>query len=218
MMKGMALLAATVAVVLTLGCESTVRKTMYSAYETVGIEKRDILRRRVDTARDEQKDASETFQDALETFKKMYKFDGGKLERQYDKAKSAYEKSASQAKDVRESIESMNQVAGDLFKEWEKEAAQMESADLRAKSLDLRRTTQKKYEGVYSTLKKSEARMEPILRKLSDQVTFLKHNLNAKALASLHGESANIEKEIERFLKDAQVAMNEADGFIAELK
>lgn len=207
-----------VSLMVLAGCESAVRKTMYSAYETVGIEKRDILRRRVDTARDEQKEASETFQDALETFKKMYQFDGGKLEKQYDKAKSAYDRSAKQTQDVRASITSMEKVAGDLFSEWETEADKMESADLRSKSLDLRRTTQKKYEAMHGSLKKSEARMEPILRKFNDQVMFLKHNLNAKAISSLQVQSANIEKEIEGLIKETQAAIAEADNFIKDLK
>lgn len=200
------------------GCESTVRKTMYSAYEKVGIEKRDILRRRVDSARDDQKEASESFQDALETFQKMYKFDGGNLEHQYNKVKSSYERSADDAAKVHKGIVSMEKVAGDLFDEWENEAKQMESKDLREKSLELRSGTQKRYETVHATLKKSEARMDPILKKLNDQVLFLKHNLNAKAISSLSGESATMEKEIQRLMTEIKAAISEADGFIKELR
>ncbi len=203
---------------LILGCESPVRKAMYSAYETVGVEKRDILRRRVDKARDEQKDAGESFKDALEEFKKLYSFDGGSLEKQYRKMKDAYEDSEEDAKEVRTSIASMDQVAKDLFKEWESEIANMEAKDLRDRSSTLRRETKTKYDSLFTALKKSEAKMEPVLKKLHDQVLFLKHGLNAKAIASLKGQAVHIEGDIEKLMTEMNAAIREADAFIADLK
>lgn len=199
------------------GCQSAVRKTMYSAYETIGIEKRDILKSRVDDARDEQKDAAESFEDALTVFKKMYAFDGGKLEKQYAKVKDAYDDADEDAKKVRASIAKMDVVAKDLFREWSDEAAKMESTDLRKRSLDLRAQTETKYVKLHTALKKSESRMDPILKKLSDQVLFLKHNLNAKAIASLQSEGGTIQKDIEYLVVDMKASILEAEKFIAEL-
>lgn len=207
----------TLAMIATSACQSTIRNTMYSAFETVGIEKRDILKRRVDGAKNEQKAASETFKDALETFKKVYAFDGGDLEKNYSKAKSSYEKSESEAEKVRSSIKQMDVVAGDLFKEWQQEAGRIETASLRAKSLELRAKTEKRYGDLLSALKKSESRMDPVLHRLNDQVLFLKHNLNAKAISSLQGERQAIEKDIQRLIADMQTSITEADKFIAEL-
>ncbi len=216
-MKIFTLIAIGVLITSTLGCQSTIRKTMYSTFETVGIEKRDILKRRVGKAKDEQKEASKSFQDALETFRKVYAFDGGAIEKNYSKAKGSYDRSAKDAVGVRDSIKEMETVAGDLFREWEKEASSIETDSLRAKSLDLKSKTEKKYGDMLSALKKSESRMDPILRKLNDQVLYLKHNLNAKAVASLQGEGQNIERDIGRLLADMQKSIAEADKFIAEL-
>ncbi len=199
------------------GCQSAVRKTMYSAYESVGIEKRDILKSRVDDARDEQKDAAESFEDALTAFKKMYAFDGGKLEKQYSKIKDAYEDADKDAKDVRASIAKMDVVAKDLFKEWSEEASKIETSDLKKRSLDLKAQTETKYAKLHAALKKSESRMDPVLKKLSDQVLFLKHNLNAKAIASLQTESGTIQKDIERLVEEMKKSIQEAEKFIAEL-
>lgn len=206
-----------VATATSAGCQSTIRKAIYSAYETVGIEKRNILKRRVDKARDEQKDASDSFQDALETFKKVYVFEGGKLEKNYSKAKDAYDRSAKDADNVHSSIDEMETVAGDLFKEWEQEARKIETASMRSKSLDLRTQTMRKYSSMLAALKKSESRMDPILHKLNDQVLFLKHNLNAKAVASLQGESQNIERDLVRLIADMKASIAEAEGFVKEL-
>jgi ElaB/YqjD/DUF883 family membrane-anchored ribosome-binding protein len=191
---------------------------MYSAYEVVGIEKRDLLKSRVDDARDEQKEAGESFKDALERFKGLYSFDGGNLEKQYNKVKSSYDDAAGDAENVRESIKKMEVVAGDLFDEWEKEASKIETSSLRAKSRELLADTRKRYSSLHSSLKKSEARMDPVLAKLNDQVLYLKHNLNAKAIGSLKGEADNIQKDIEKLLGDMNASIAEADKFIAELR
>ena len=200
------------------GCQSAVRKTMYSAYEKVGIEKRDILKSRVDDARDEQKDAAESFEDALTAFKKMYAFDGGKLEKQYSKIKDAYDDADKDAKEVRASIAKMDIVAKDLFKVWGEEASKIDTADLRKRSLELKSQTEAKYGKLHAALKKSESRMDPVLKKLSDQVLFLKHNLNAKAIASLQTESGTIQKDIERLIEEMKASIQEAEKFIAELQ
>ena len=52
------------------------RSVYYSAMESVGVYKRDLLKKEVVAARDEQKEAGEQFQDALTRLKSIYGFDG----------------------------------------------------------------------------------------------------------------------------------------------
>ena len=56
--------------------------------------------------------------------------------------------------------------------------------------------------------------MPPVLTAFRDQVLFLKHNLNARAVASLQGESAALEEEIAHLIADMNRAIAEADAFI----
>jgi hypothetical protein len=51
--------------------------------------------------------------------------------------------------------------------------------------------------------------MTPVLAAFHDQVVFLKHNLNARAIGSLKGTSA-------RFSTDVDVLLTSLDGSIAE--
>ena len=60
--------------------------------------------------------------------------------------------------------------------------------------------------------------MTPVLRSFRDQVTFLKHNLNAKAIASLKKTSARMDTGVAELIKDIEVSMKEADSFISTLK
>ena len=54
--------------VLSLGA---CRSMMYSTYEKFGVYKRDLLRKQVTAARDEQKQAQQEFKDALTRLKEM---------------------------------------------------------------------------------------------------------------------------------------------------
>src|SRR5512145_1077155 len=84
----------------SIGC----RTAYYSTMEKFGVHKRDILKKEVVAARDEQKAASEQFKDALTRIREMYNIQGGDLEKTYDALKKDYDRSVSRADAVRERI------------------------------------------------------------------------------------------------------------------
>lgn len=59
--------------------------------------------------------------------------------------------------------------------------------------------------------------MTPVLNTLRDNTLYLKHNLNAAAIGSLKSEFAGLEREINRAIKDMQIAIAESDRFLATL-
>ena len=65
---------------------------------------------------------------------------------------------------------------------------------------------------------KSEAKMQPVLTAFHDQVLFLKHNLNAQAVASLQSTAAGIDKDVQALIKDMEASINEANDFIKQMK
>jgi pyruvate/2-oxoacid:ferredoxin oxidoreductase beta subunit len=93
----------------------------YRALETVGIEKRDILVDRVEEARDAQTEAKEQFTSALDQYRSVVAVDGGDLEETYDRLNGEYERSESRAQAVTDRVDAVQQVAEDLFEEWEDE-------------------------------------------------------------------------------------------------
>ena len=54
--------------------------------------------------------------------------------------------------------------------------------------------------------------------RFEDQVLFLKHNLNARAIGSLRNELADIERDTDRLVREMQKAIAEADTFIQSMK
>lgn len=204
------------------GCQNAInkaaRETTYSAYELVGVEKRDLLKSRVNKARNEQKEAAENFTSALDRLKALTGYDGGNLERQYRSLQSSYDRAAEQAKEVSASIDRVETVAKDLFEEWENELGEIQTASLRDSSRRKLQDTRQKAGALVAALRKSEKTMAPVLAKLKDQVLFLKHNLNAQAVGSLKGESVRIQNDIQALLKEMNVSIAEADRFIRELE
>lgn len=192
------------------GCQTA----YYSAMETFGVYKRDLLKKRVVAARDDQKAASEQFKDALTRLKEMYAFDGGNLEKTYKALNNDYENSASKAEAVRKRIRDVETVAKDLFAEWEKEIVQISTPSLQAGSRKQLAETRSRYESLHASLISAESSMQPVLTKFRDQVLYLKHNLNAQAIASLKGEATSIQAEISQLIKQMNASIAQADEFI----
>lgn len=190
----------------------------YETMETLGIEKRDILVDRVEDARDSQDDASEQFTSALDQFRATVNFDGGDLEKTYDRLNDEYERSVREAEAVREHIDDVEAVAEDLFAEWQDELEEYSSAQLKAESRAMLSETRGRYEQLIAAMRRAEATMDPVLEAFQDQVLVLKHNLNARAIGALRGELASIERDTERLVNEMQQSMAEADAFIASLK
>jgi hypothetical protein len=197
--------------------EKAVNKVKYSAWETVGVEKRDLFRKEVGHVKDKQEDTQEAFKDALTQLKEIYGFHGGDLEHEQKKLASAYDDAAEEAQEVHERIENVDRIANDLFDEWEGEMDEIKTKDLRRKSGEQLSETKKRYSDLRKKLVKSEKRIGPVLDRLHDQVLFLKHNLNARAIAGLKVEGAKIETEISKLMKDMEASNKEADAFIKTL-
>lgn len=203
-------------------CQSTVdkavRETKYSAYEMVGVEKRDLLKKYVKNTKESQEETKDAFVNALDQLKKTYAFDGGKLERKYDALNASYESANKRASEVHADIVKVENVANDLFKEWQKEIDEIQTQSLKSKSRQQLTATQNKFGELRRSLQKSETKIQPALLKLKDQVLFLKHNLNAKAIASLKGESMRIETEIGSLVEAMKVSISESEQFIKEIE
>lgn len=196
------------------GCSSAYYKTM----ESIGIEKRDILVDRVEEARDAQDSASEQFASALEQFRATVNFDGGDLEEIYDRLNSEYEDSSAEADDVSERIDAVEGVAEDLFEEWEQELEQYSRADMRRNSAALLKDTRSRYGKLMASMRRAESSMEPVLEAFQDQVLFLKHNLNARAIGALRNELDSIERDTARLIAQMQKAIAEANDFIDSME
>jgi len=196
------------------GCKSA----YYGSMEKFGVEKRDILVDRVEDGRDSQEDAKEQVTSALEQFSAVVNFDGGDLEKQYNKLSKEYEKCLDKAKDVNKRIASIDDVANRLFNEWKTELKQYNNPELRKDSERQLKETKKSYSQLIDSMGQAAASMDPVLRSFGDQVLYLKHNLNSKAIAGIRGEASQIETDVKALVKEMEKSIAEADAFISSMK
>lgn len=192
------------------GCDKAYYKTM----EAFGQHKRDLLVDRVEDTRDSQQEVKEQFQTALEKFSAVVNFDGGDLKDKYTKLKAELERSESKTETVRKNIADVEDVSNALFTEWESELDQYSNNDLRRLSKAKLDETRQQYTQLIGAMMRAEAKIEPVLAVFRDQVLFLKHNLNAQAVASLQDELVSVKADIASLVKEMEVSIAEADAFI----
>ncbi|MCC6416397.1 MAG: DUF2959 domain-containing protein [Opitutaceae bacterium] len=195
------------------GCTSA----YYGTWEKLGWAKRDILVDRVEEARDEQQAAKEQIKTTLERFQDVTNFQGGNLEAKYKKLNGEYEDAKESAEEVRDRIEAVETVANDMFKEWKEELKQYNSDELRRSSEQKLNQTKERYQQLITVMKDAEAKMQPVLVAFNDQVLFLKHNLNAQAIASLQTTATQIEGDVAKLIADMEKSIAEANAFIDEM-
>lgn len=194
-------------------CQTAYYKTM----EKFGYHKRDIMVSRVKDARDSQEEAKEQFQSALEKFSEVLNFKGGELEAKYKTLNAEYKKSEEKAWAVRDRIESVENVSDALFDEWKTELKQYTNKSLRRNSEKQLKQTKKQYAQLIGAMNRAEKKIEPVLSAFRDQVLFLKHNLNAQAIASLQNELVSIETDVALLIKEMEASISEADVFIQSM-
>ncbi|MBW2186324.1 MAG: DNA repair protein [Desulfuromonadales bacterium C00003068] len=200
--------------VLCAGCQSM----YFSAMEKVGIHKRDILIDRVEDAREAQQETKEQFQSALAAFSALTGFDGGDLEARYKDLKEVLARSEAKADEVHHRINAVEDVAEALFDEWQDELELYSSASMRRSSEQQLHDTQRRCAQLVTSMRRAEMKIEPVLTPLRDQVLYLKHNLNARAVAALRSELSDVQNDVARLVQELEKAVDEADRFIADLE
>ncbi len=190
----------------------------YAAMEKMGIHKRDILIDRVEDARDAQQKGQQEFKDALDQLSQLIGFHGGDLQARYEALNSQYEDSKKAADEVSSRINKVETVAFDLFNEWEEELKQYQNKKLRAESKQKLLDTKRQFDALVKVMRRAESKMPPVLRVLQDNVLYLKHNLNAKAVGAISGEFSVLRQDVDSLVTEMNRAIAESNQFIATIR
>lgn len=205
-------------ILLLIGSLTACQSAYYAAWEKLGVEKRDILVDRVEAAKESQEDAQQQFTSALDEFSQLINFDGGELQSVYEDLNREFEASQDAAANVSSRIDKVESVAQALFDEWTEELEKYSNAKLKRDSQNQLRDTQKRYNSLIAAMRKAEGKMAPVLTALQDNVLYLKHNLNAKAVGALNGEFGSIKKDIDGLIKEMNKAISQSNEFISTIK
>jgi chromosome segregation ATPase len=199
------------------GCSSA---SIWARETVLGEQKRDQLVANVEKGRAEQQEAKETFATALDELLAISSgsSDRDALEAQYRAIETSFKRSETKAKAVNDRIATIDRVATKLFDEWASELDDYESESLRGQSEVQLAATKQKYEQLIGAMRRAASRMDPVLSAFRDQTLFLKHNLNAQAIASLETDLEEIRVDVSTLIKQMEAAIDEADSFIESIR
>ena len=195
-------------------CESA----YYGAMEQFGFHKRDIMVDRVEEAAASQEDAKEQFEDAFEQFASVVSVPASELRSTYDRLNRSFERTEAKAQEVSERIDAVESVSEALFDEWREEIEIIGNDELRRSSIRQLERSEDRYENLMAAMHRAEDRMEPVLDTFRDYVLYLKHNLNAQAVASLEGELTGVESDVSGLIREMEAAISEARAFIDSME
>ncbi len=189
----------------------------YGVLETLGKTKREMVVYRVESARDSLEEAKQQFESALEEFSVLIAVDGGPLEQKFKKLSHEFSQSETRAIAVQDRIKSVETVGEALFQEWERELEKYTNRKLRNQSRTQLRLTNHHFIRLIKAMKRAETRMAPVLAAFQDQVLYLKHNLNAQAIASLDKEFVTVTMNIAGLIAAMEKSITEAEAFMKSL-
>lgn len=199
--------------VLLVSCQSTDPETG----DKVGYPDLDPLLDRVGESRDALKTAVAQFQSAREQLS-QYVGAPGDLQATYAGTVSEYDAAVEDSVAVRSAIANVDQAADAVFEEWQVEVNVYTDARIKAVNQAKLGQTWQNYEGMLKVLRHSEAKLDPVLKALSENVTYLQDNLNVGAVASRAAKFAVIDKDLEALIRSMNTAIDSSDAFISSVQ
>ena len=194
------------------------KSVYYTARETVGGDhKRAIVVYQVEQACVNLQETRTEFEDALQRFKTLVNVNDTALEHRYHQLNRKYQFCRAKSEAVSARIRSIEEVSEALFAEWEKELNEYSNRTLKNHSKQQLKLARQNYARLMKALRMAEAKIHPVLSAFKDQVLYLKHNLNAQAIAALQHEVVVIGIDIAQLIQAMEHTIAEASRFVSIL-
>jgi hypothetical protein len=119
--------------------------------------------------------------------------------------------------DVSAKAGEMNTEADKLFKSWQGSAAAISNPDLRQRSDERLKKTQDRFSQIRQTGQEASSLYTPFMKSLQDQVTFLGHDLNPGAVASLKPDADKLNAQAKELYAAIDKVTGSANNNITKL-
>lgn len=186
------------------------------AYKASGQYKRELMLNRIEKARQCHEKAKGQFETLLANYMSIVDANGGDIRTKYNKLNRECKKARSTANELSKRIKEVEKVGKPLFRDWEDELDEYQDEQMRRTSEEQLDITRRNYMKCVHSIKACQSRVEEVLASINDQVLFLSHNLNAKALSTFKKDTSSLKAEISGLVKQMQDAIKEAETFIDE--
>lgn len=185
-----------------------------NARESIGAPKRTLIVRHVEQACSGLQETQHEFQDALAQLKALTGAAATPLDQRYHLLNRRYQVCRAKSEHVSAKIRAIERVAEALFLEWERELNEYSSRALRTNSRHQLKLARQNYARLIKALQGAEKKIQPVLAALNDQVLYLKHNLNARAIVALRQEFIEIGLDISQLIQVMEHTIAEANAFL----
>jgi hypothetical protein len=195
-----------------------IKSVYYNARESIGGDhKRAIVVHQVEQACVNLQETRNEFEDALQRFKMLVNVNDAALEHRYHQLNRKYQFCRAKSDAVSARIRAIEEVSEALFVEWEKELNEYSNRTLKNHSKQQLKLARQNYARLIKSLRMAEAKIQPVLAAFKDQVLYLKHNMNAQAIAALQNEFIVIGIDIAQLIRAMEQTIAEASSFVAVL-
>lgn len=195
----------------------SIRKVYYSTRESIGDHKREIVVYQVEQACISLQETKEEFEETLERFKSLVCVNDSGLDHRYNLLNRQYQFCRSKSDAVSNKIRAIQEVSEALFIEWESELDQYSNRALRNSSKQQLKAAKQNYTRLIKAMQRAESKIHPVLAAFKDQVLYLKHNLNSRAIAALQHEFIEMSVDISQLILAMEQTIQEASRFFSTL-
>lgn len=136
----------------------------------------------------------------------------------YNDLRKEMDRSDDRVEDVRKHVDEMKVEADKYFADWTTSLDGITNPDLRARSEARLKDTRSRYDQVLATAGKAGDTFAPFIQNLRDQVTYLGHDLNPAALASLKGDATKLNTAAQALFSNIDKSINEASSYATSLR
>lgn len=183
-----------------------------------GVKQTDSLIKKAQDVVKEGSSARTELSKTLDTYNALFAKDTQDIRKTYKDIESAMGKTEKKREDVKTKLDAMKVEADAYFVGWESSLQQIESENLRERSKERMSETKAKYDGVLASVSAAREAYEPLMKNLSDQWTYLGHDLNASGIESLKPDSVELNKKAKEVLGKIDDAMKDANEYIASIE
>lgn len=152
------------------------------------------------------------FLKTIDVYNSIFAEDAKDRKKLYKKLQSEMAATQEKRAEVGRRSDQMKLEAGIVFKSWADSTAAIESPDLRKRSEERLEKTKDRLAEIQSAGQSAVDVYEPVMKALQDQVTYLGHDLNAEAVASLKPDAEKVNaqaKELTERLDEAMAVANQ---------
>jgi ElaB/YqjD/DUF883 family membrane-anchored ribosome-binding protein len=136
----------------------------------------------------------------------------------YKKLQKAVVETNKRVSETQLRLATMDGEANAYFDGWTGSLENITNPDLRKRSAERLEDSEKRYAGILAALQQARKEFDPFMTALGDQITYLGHDLNPSAAASLKPDQLKLNERGEKVFARADDAIRTANDYIRALR